>query len=78
MDRNITENHLIQYFFKECDAEIREYITANLSSRADWSEYLISLREIHSETKSLSTPKPSQTSINIILEESLHQEDHSY
>ncbi len=78
MDRNITQQDLILYFYNECSAEIQDYITRKLNSRSDWQQCLLDIREIHLELTTPSKKGPSQTTLNIILEESLHQEDHSY
>lgn len=78
MDRNITQQDLILYFYNECSAEIQDYITRKLNSHSEWQQYLSDIREIHSELTTPSKKRPSQTTLNIILEESLHQEDHSY
>lgn len=78
MDRNITQQDLILYYYNECSAEIQDYISRNLNSHSEWQQCLIDLREIHSELTTPVKKGPSQTTLSIILEESLHQEDHSY
>lgn len=78
MDRNITQQDLILYYYRESSAEIHNYISQNLNHRPDWQQCLLDIREIHSELTTPIKKGPSQSTLNIILEESLHQEDHSY
>lgn len=72
---NITENDLILYYYHESSAEVTKFINDQLESQPSWSKFLKKLDLIRSASSSFS---PSNTSISIILEESIQKETHSH
>ena len=75
MDRNITETDLISYFYNECDNEIAAHIKSNLDFNPQWIDFLNDLQKVSELMKP--TINPHATSVQIILEESLYEENHS-
>ncbi len=75
MDRTITETDLISYFYNECDNQIAAHIKSNLPFHPDWIDFLNDLQKLSDLMKPNSNPHP--TSVQIILEESLYEENHS-
>jgi len=77
MDRIITENDLLLFHYKEVEPEIHNHILAQISNNPQWQDYLKLLSEIDNCLES-SNNIPSNTTISIILEESLHQENPTF
>jgi hypothetical protein len=77
MDRIITENDLLLYHYKEVDTDIHQYITSELPSRADWSDYLNLLTQIDLSLNQ-NHKGPAPTTLQIILEQSQHQENPTF
>ncbi len=75
MDRNITETDLISYFYNECDNQIAAHIKSNLDYNPQWIDFLNDLQKVADLMKP--TINPHATSVQIILEESLYEENHS-
>jgi len=75
MIKTITQSDLICYFYGEVDAQTKDYIDNNIDSNPDWVTLLNDLREIK---YSVQLEAPSNSNIQIILEESLLEENHSY
>jgi hypothetical protein len=75
MDRNITETDLISYFYNECDSQIAAHIKCNLDYNPQWIDFLNDLQKVSDLMKP--TANPNATSVQIILEESLYEENHS-
>jgi hypothetical protein len=75
MDRNITETDLISYFYNECDNQIAAHIKSNLEYNPQWIDFLNDLQKVSDLMKP--TTNPNATSVQIILEESLYEENHS-
>jgi hypothetical protein len=75
MDRTITETDLISYFYNECDNQIAAHIKSNLAFNPHWIDFLSELQKVSDLMKPTSNPHP--TSVQIILEESLYEENHS-
>ncbi len=75
MDRNITETDLISYFYNECDNQIAAHIKSNLDYNPQWIDFLNDLQKVADLMKP--TTNPHATSVQIILEESLYEENHS-
>lgn len=78
MNRKITENDLILYFYNELDNSVSDYISENLPTNPEWSETLKFLQSVNLSLKQ-NTPKgPNKTTLSIIFEESQHQENHTF
>lgn len=77
MDRIITENDLLLFHYKEVESETYFYIQAQLPCNPQWQEYLRLLSEIDNSLKK-NTKSPSKTTLSIIMEESIHQEDPTF
>ena len=77
MDRIITENDLLLFHYKEVEPEIHNHISAHISINPKLQYYLKLLSEIDNCLNSELKP-PSKTTISIILEESLHQENPTF
>ncbi len=75
MDRTITETDLISYFYNECDKQIAAHIKSNLDYNPQWIDFLNDLQKVSDLMKP--TSNPHATSVQIILEESLYEENHS-
>jgi hypothetical protein len=75
MDRNITETDLISYFYNECDNQIAAHIKSNLTFNPHWTDFLNDLQKLSDCMKA--EVNPHATSVQIILEESLYEENHS-
>ena len=77
MERKITETDLLLYFYKECSEDIQKYISENIEFHSEWQNTLqgYNLLEINLLHKTYS---PSSTTLKIILEESIHQENHTF
>ncbi len=77
MDRNITENDLLLYHYNEVDAEIRNQISAGIENNSEWREYIELLQRIDKSVNQ-NCKGPSSVTLSIILEESQHQENHTF
>lgn len=72
---NITKTELIKYFYKECSQSVSELIERELDSNPEWKDYLNHLETIQNCAQL--DLKPSDTLLNIILEESAATEHQS-
>ena len=77
MDRIITENDLLLFHYKEVEPEIHNHIVAQIPCNSQWQDYLKLLSDIDN-CLNLDSKSPSKTTISIILEESLHQENPTF
>ncbi len=77
MDRIITENDLLLFHYKEVTPEIHKYIRANLHFNPQWHDFLKMLSEVDNALE-VNQKGPSKTTLSIILEESMHQENPTF
>jgi hypothetical protein len=77
MARIITENDLLLFHYKEVEPEFHNHILAQISYNPQWQDYLKLLSDIDNCLNTESNT-PSKTTISIILEESLHQENPTF
>jgi hypothetical protein len=75
MEKNITETDLILYFNNEAPVKTREFIEENLHNHQEWCDILDFYAQIQQELNVVRNSTPSKTTLNIILEESQHQEN---
>ena len=77
MDRIITENDLLLFHYKEVTPEIYHHIKANLHLNPQWHDFLKMLSDVDNVLES-NKKGPSKTTLSIILEESMHQENPTF
>ena len=77
MDRIITENDLLLFHYKEVEPETYYHIQAQLPLNPQWQEYLKLLSDVDNSLQK-NSKSPSKTTLSIIMEESIHQEDPTF